>query len=69
MFGRIVGSVMVDPGKFDLGLNLKQNHRYQLPEYSRCGGEDKTSDKSGNTVIIYADLAPLTKSYGIYRVG
>ena len=35
VFGRIVSSIIVDPGRVDLGLNLKQNGRYQLLEYSR----------------------------------
>ena len=35
VFGRSVSSIIVDPGRVDLGLNLKQNGRYQLLEYSR----------------------------------
>lgn len=35
VFGGVVGSVFVEPGKLDLGLNLKQNGRYQLLGYSR----------------------------------
>lgn len=34
-FDRIVGSFMVDPGKYDLGLNLVQEGRFQLLGYSR----------------------------------
>ncbi|CAM9675815.1 unnamed protein product, partial [Phaeothamnion confervicola] len=35
VFGKIIGSLSVDPGKFDLGLGLKAAGRYQLPGYSR----------------------------------
>ena len=30
LFGKIVGSIRVDPGRYDIGLNLKANGRYQV---------------------------------------
>lgn len=31
----VVGSIYVDPGRHDIGLNLKRNNQYQLSEYVR----------------------------------
>ncbi|CAN0268615.1 unnamed protein product, partial [Discosporangium mesarthrocarpum] len=36
VFGKVVGSISVDPGRYDLGLNFKQNGKYQLLGYSKC---------------------------------
>ena len=35
ILGKIVGSVFVEPGRFDLGLNLKRNGQYQLLGFVR----------------------------------
>ena len=35
VLGKIVGSIFVEPGRYDLGLNLKRNGQYQLLGYVR----------------------------------
>jgi len=35
LLGKITGSLMVDPGRLDLGLNLKVKNKYILPDYVR----------------------------------
>ncbi|CAM9919012.1 unnamed protein product, partial [Ectocarpus sp. 12 AP-2014] len=52
VFGRIVGSVSVDPGRVDLGLNLKQNGRYQLLGYSRCVLRNEPAWSTSDTVRV-----------------
>jgi len=36
VLGKVLGSVRIEPGKIDVGLNLKWNGRFQLLGYSRC---------------------------------
>ncbi|CAM9624036.1 unnamed protein product [Hapterophycus canaliculatus] len=43
---------MVDPGKMDLGLNLKQNGRYQLLGYSRCIFRKEAAWSTSDTVRV-----------------
>jgi 5'-3' exoribonuclease 1 len=49
VFGMIVASVNVEPGRLDLGLNLKRNGQYQLYEY--CRRIDSTSSTHASTNV------------------
>lgn len=35
VFGKLVGSIRIEPGRYDVGLNLKRNGMYQLLGYAR----------------------------------
>ena len=37
VLGKIVGMILVEPGRMDFGLNLKRNGQYQLLGYVRSG--------------------------------
>ncbi|CAM9544056.1 unnamed protein product [Chrysoparadoxa australica] len=52
VFGKITGSLLVDPGKFDLGLSLKANGRFQLLGYSRCILKEQSAWSTADTVRI-----------------
>lgn len=45
VLGKIVGSIRVEPGRGDLGLNLKRNGMYQLLGYVRRVENEKTSQQ------------------------
>jgi hypothetical protein len=34
VFGKVVGTLSVDPGRYDIGLNLKANGKYQVYAYT-----------------------------------
>jgi hypothetical protein len=34
VFGKVVGTLSVDPGRYDIGLNLKANGKYQVCAYT-----------------------------------
>jgi 5'-3' exoribonuclease 1 len=41
VFGKIVGMILVEPGRMDFGLNLKRNGQYQLLGYVRAANADQ----------------------------
>lgn len=49
LLGKIVGGILVEPGRFDLGLNLKRNGMYQLLGYARK--VDPTLNKKASGVV------------------
>ncbi|KAG5186855.1 XRN 5'-3' exonuclease N-terminus-domain-containing protein [Tribonema minus] len=52
VFGKVVGTVNADPGRYDIGLNLKANGRYQLLGYSRCVLREQAAWSTADTVRI-----------------
>lgn len=78
ILGLICGSLIVDPARVDIGLNLKKNGEYQLLEYARAilvspqssslpqpgvpGKEVKSCWNSGDTVRIIGSLGSASES-------
>lgn len=61
IFGRIAGSLIVEPGKYDLGLNLKSGDGLYVPGYARPkvdsgkgkkGDGEKKAWNTGDSVLV-----------------
>ena len=49
VFGKIVGAIFVDPGRYDVGLNLKKNGQYHLLGYARKVVKDVFSNDTSTS--------------------
>eukprot|EP00595_Chromulina_sp_UTEXLB2642_P002353 CAMPEP_0196767962 /NCGR_PEP_ID=MMETSP1095-20130614/42169_1 /TAXON_ID=96789 ORGANISM="Chromulina nebulosa, Strain UTEXLB2642" /NCGR_SAMPLE_ID=MMETSP1095 /ASSEMBLY_ACC=CAM_ASM_000446 /LENGTH=318 /DNA_ID=CAMNT_0042136863 /DNA_START=2097 /DNA_END=3050 /DNA_ORIENTATION=- len=61
VLGKLVGSIFIEPGRYDIGLNLKRNGQYQLIGYIRKVESNDLSNNSdqwlsGDTVTVIGSL-------------
>lgn len=58
--GKITGSVLVRPGHYDIGLNLKVGRSYVIPGYARAKAQDnsKAAWSTGESVTVISGLDP-----------
>eukprot|EP00638_Chattonella_subsalsa_P000131 CAMPEP_0117762764 /NCGR_PEP_ID=MMETSP0947-20121206/18164_1 /TAXON_ID=44440 /ORGANISM="Chattonella subsalsa, Strain CCMP2191" /LENGTH=1652 /DNA_ID=CAMNT_0005584197 /DNA_START=55 /DNA_END=5013 /DNA_ORIENTATION=- len=52
VFGKLVGSVRIEPGRIDIGLNIKWNGRYQTLGFSKCNLDTKPSWATEDAVKV-----------------
>jgi len=48
VFGKLVGAIRIEPGRHDIGLNLKRNGMYQLLGYARKVENNTAANNSSN---------------------
>jgi 5'-3' exoribonuclease 1 len=67
VLGKIVGAIRVEPGRADLGLNLKRNGQYQLLGYSQrvdyaSGGADQFQPRKAWTGVDTVEIVGMVSN-------
>jgi len=62
--GKITGTLLVRPGRYDIGLNLKVGKGYAIPGYARSRSNEATKPpwSGGETLVVVSGLDPVQKA-------